>query len=204
MDELLPLPPKSLGVHAIIAFRWSLQYLSVRISGHHFPELSEQYFRHHLLHRAGRDIMEGKRLADFSDAVRESTLKRLTVVPERCANWRIDKDSMSFADIARHLIDSDNYLFKMLETKDCPRIVGVSDPAEIKSHDEYLRLIDELKRTQEMRRALLESMSDEAFSETMYDERFGEVSAWWVVVRGNLDHEIHHRGQIIAYLKLAK
>ena len=147
--------------------------------------------------------MEGKRLATFSDAVRESTLKRLAVIPEGCEDWSIDKDSMSFADIAQHLIDSDNYLFEILETKCCPRMVGTPALAEIKSRDEYLRLIDELKRTQVMRRALLESMSDEAFSETIYDERFGEVTAWWIIVRGNLDHEIHHRGQIVAYLKMA-
>jgi uncharacterized damage-inducible protein DinB len=34
------------------------------------------------------------------------------------------------------------------------------------------------------------------------DSRFGEVTVWWVIVRGNLDHEIHHRGFIGAYLKM--
>ena len=92
----------------------------------------------------------------------------------------------------------------MLETRDCRRITGDSSRVEIKSRDEYLRLIDELKQTQKTRRTVLENMSDEGFDVMMYDERFGDVSAWWVVVRGNLDHEIHHRGQIVAYLKLAK
>ena len=27
-----------------------------------------------------------------------------------------------------------------------------------------------------------------------------EVSVWWIIVRGNLDHEIHHRGQL-SYLR---
>jgi len=35
----------------------------------------------------------------------------------------------------------------------------------------------------------------------VFDERFGETTLWWIVVRGNLDHEIHHRGQIAAYLR---
>ena len=25
---------------------------------------------------------------------------------------------------------------------------------------------------------------------------------WWIIVRGNLDHETHHRGQIAAYLRM--
>ena len=28
-----------------------------------------------------------------------------------------------------------------------------------------------------------------------------EVSVWWIIVRGNLDHEIHHRGQLSSYLR---
>ena len=45
-------------------------------------------------------------------------------------------------------------------------------------------------------------MADVDFSRTMPDPRFGEsVSVWWIIVRGNLDHEIHHRGQIAAYLR---
>ena len=35
------------------------------------------------------------------------------------------------------------------------------------------------------------------------DERFGgNVSVWWILLRGNLDHEIHTRGQIALYLTL--
>ena len=149
-------------------------------------------------------MTQGERLAEFSDAVRESTLKRLTIVPAGAENWRISEDSMSFADIAQHLIDADKWLFKKLESKDYPRMVGSSGSTHMNNRDEYLGLLDELKQTQEMRRALLENMSDEEFDVMMHDERFGNVSAWWVIVRGNLDHEIHHRGQMVAYLKMAK
>ncbi len=152
----------------------------------------------------GEHMTEGKRLAEFSDVVRESTLKRLTIVPPGAENWKMSEDSMSFADIAQHLIDADRWLFKMLKTKNLPRMLGVSGAARIKNRDEYLGLVEELKQTQHMRRTLLELMPDEDFDVMMHDERFGNVSAWWVIVRGNLDHEIHHRGQLVAYLKMAK
>lgn len=36
----------------------------------------------------------------------------------------------------------------------------------------------------------------------MFDQRFGgEVSVWWIVMRGNLEHESHHRGQVAAYVR---
>jgi uncharacterized damage-inducible protein DinB len=37
----------------------------------------------------------------------------------------------------------------------------------------------------------------------IYDDRFNdEVSIEWIILRGNLDHEIHHRGQIAVYLRM--
>ena len=50
-------------------------------------------------------MSEGRRLAEFSRAVRESTLKRLRLVPDGFENWRISPQAMSFADVAKHLID---------------------------------------------------------------------------------------------------
>jgi uncharacterized damage-inducible protein DinB len=32
-------------------------------------------------------------------------------------------------------------------------------------------------------------------------KRLKEVTIWWIIVRGNLDHETHHRGQLSVYLK---
>jgi len=145
---------------------------------------------------------EGERLARLSIAVRDSTIRRLKLVPEGSENWRIDKDAMSFADLGQHIIDADKWLFKMLEVKSLPRMQGRAGLAQISSRDEYLRLIEKLNQIGETRRKLFEHLSDEQLSETIYDERFGgEVSAWWVIVRGNLDHETHHRGQIAAYLR---
>ena len=56
--------------------------------------------------------MNNKLLIDFCKAVRDSTLKRLKVVPEGYENWRISKNSLSFAEIAKHLIESDDWTIK--------------------------------------------------------------------------------------------
>jgi uncharacterized damage-inducible protein DinB len=37
----------------------------------------------------------------------------------------------------------------------------------------------------------------------VFDDRFGcQVSVWWVIVRGNLEHEAQHRGQVASYLRI--
>ena len=147
-------------------------------------------------------MSESKRLADFSGAVRESTLRRLRLVPQGYENWPISSKAMSFADLAQHLIDADNWLFKKLKLKDLESMVGHSNLVNITSRNQYNDLLGELERTGDRHGSMLDRITDEELSGMIYDDRFGgEVSAWWIIVRGCLDHEIHHRGQISAYLR---
>ena len=144
-------------------------------------------------------MKEGERLADLSDAVRESSLKRLRKVPHGKENWRPDQGVMSFADLAQHLLDCDAHLRRSLEEGPQPAEHGGVGIARPKDREEYDALVDALALSGAERRELIESLDD--LDRPVFDERFGETTAWWVVARGNLDHEIHHRGQIAAYLR---
>jgi len=145
--------------------------------------------------------IEGRRLAEFSRAVRESSLKRLRDVPEGSENWRIRPDAMSIADLAQHLINADRWLLQKLRTKTLAPIVGQPGLCRIQHREEYIDLLEEFEQLGHDRARLLEGLSDSEFAEMSFDGRFGqEVSAWWIIVRGNLDHEIHHRGQIGVFL----
>lgn len=144
------------------------------------------------------------RLAEFSEAVRESTLKRLLLVPDGSENLRACDKSMSFADIAKHLIDADRWLSTKLENPEIEPLAGIDRPVEIEERSQYLQLLEELKETGRLRRDLIKNLTDERLDESIPDARFGgEVSLWWVIVRGSLDHEAHHRGQISTLLQIA-
>jgi len=146
---------------------------------------------------------EGRRLSEFSKAVRESTLKRLRAVPEGYANWRIGSEGMSFADIALHLANADHWLFEKHRVKDLDPIHGSSGCINITTRAEYEMLLVQLKECGRNRALFLEILSEDQYVENIHDSRFGgEVSVWWIIVRGNLDHEIHHRGQIAAMLRM--
>jgi uncharacterized damage-inducible protein DinB len=147
---------------------------------------------------------EAQYLAAWSAAVRESTLKRLRRVPEGHENWRLSPQAMSFADLAQHVIDSDAWLFRKLADRSLEPMVGHAGISHITARSQYLDLLTCLHILGADRERLISGFTADQLAETVFDRRFGgEVTVWWVLVRGNLDHEVHHRGQISVYLRAA-
>ena len=142
-----------------------------------------------------------KTLADFSNAVRGSTIKRLQLIPSGFENWKISENAMSVADIAQHLVDADRWLFEKLVDHQLEPITGKAGSVDIQRRSEYEAIIDQLRETGETRCRLISGDLD--LDQLIYDARFdGEVTALWIILRGNLDHEIHHRGQLTAYIRV--
>ena len=147
---------------------------------------------------------ESGNLAAFARAVRESSLKRLRLVPAGRESWRPTLEAMNFADLAHHLIDADEWLFRKLEDRALEPMVGHAGDAGEITRAGYLELLARLEETGRERSDLIAGLSPDQLAEPIVDRRFGgEVTVWWVIVRGNLDHEIHHRGQIATYLRMA-
>lgn len=145
---------------------------------------------------------EGKRLAEFSRAVRESTIKRLKKVPQGKEHWSPEPGGMSFADTAHHLAESDKWLFQKLNDPALTKMEGKAGEAAGSTPGNFQTLIAHLQELGERRTRLLSTLTDEVLDSPMHDDRFGDVTVWWVIVRGNLDHEAHHRGQLAVYLRL--
>ena len=146
---------------------------------------------------------ESLRLAQLSVAVRESTLKRLVQVPDGFENWRPTEASLSFADIVQHLIDADNWLFQKLQTPELLPLQGQADLVSVHNRAVFDDLLEQLREIGERRRTIIENLNEDDFSRQIYDSRFGgEVEVWWIITRGNLDHETHHRGQVATYLRI--
>jgi hypothetical protein len=146
---------------------------------------------------------DAARLAEFSMAVRESTLKRLKIVPAGSENWRPVSEAMSFADLTRHLTDCDKWLFEKLKSPGLQSISGQCGLVHVENRVDYDILVDELSRVGEMRAKLIRALTEKDLGLMIFDDRvFGKVEVWWLIMRGTLDHEIHHRGQIAVYLSL--
>ena len=53
----------------------------------------------------------------------------------------------------------------------------------------------------------LRAISDEELSRRIPDGHYGpgpDSPVWWLILRANLDHEIHHRGALAVYLRVLK
>jgi uncharacterized damage-inducible protein DinB len=150
------------------------------------------------------NLNEGRRLAKLATAVRESTLKRLLQVPAGRENWSPLSDMMTFADIAHHIGKADWWLFQKLQNAALTKMVGKSGEIGHLSPEGFQDLVTKLRGSGEQRTELLSTLTDAFLDSPMFDDRFGEVTVWWVIVRGNLDHEAHHRGQLAVYLRMLR
>ena len=148
-------------------------------------------------------ISQSEKLAEFATAVRNSTIKRLKQVPAGKENWRITPDAMSITEIAHHLIEADEWLIEKIENRDLEPMQGKTGTVKIDDNLEFLNLINRLQHSGEKRCSFIKKLDESKLQSTIFDKRFGKkVTIWWIIVRGNLDHEIHHRGQLSAYLKM--
>ena len=146
--------------------------------------------------------MEIELLKDFTKSVRGSTLKRLTKVPTGYEHWKISKGSLSFAEIAKHLIDIDEWTLQKIKTPDLKSIETQTAIMGNCDRNKFLQLVSRLDETLNMKLEYLDSVDENILDQKIYDDRFNkEVSLNWIFLRGNLDHEIHHRGQIATYLR---
>lgn len=142
-------------------------------------------------------------LATLASAVRNSSLKRLRRVPKGMENWRPVETAMSFADIAFHIREADIWLFSKLKERNLNSMKGVAHAFEAASTQQFLNLCDELAMIGKQRTTLIESIPLDQLEALVLDDRYGgEITVWWLIARGNLDHETHHRGQIASYLRL--
>lgn len=147
--------------------------------------------------------METELLTEFCRIVRGSTIKRLELVPEGFENWKISPGSLSFAEIAKHIIDLDYWLFKKIKN---PNIKSIETETAIINNcsiKEYKKLLIHLKEILEKKIEIIDTLNENKLKEKMYDDAYNsEVSLAWLILRRNIDHEIHHRGQIAIYLRV--
>ena len=149
--------------------------------------------------------MEIELLTEFCRRVRGSTIKRLELVPEGYENWKISPGALSFAEVAKHIIDLDYWMFEKIKNPDLKSIETETAIIKHCDRDRYLSLIDNLKNLLEKKIEFINTFDVDKLKTKMFDDRFdSEVSIEWIILRGNLDHEIHHRGQIAAYLRVLK
>ena len=110
---------------------------------------------------------------------------------------------MSFGELALHILDADGWLQRKVTNPNLAPMQWRPESSRRVSRDDYSHLLECLTVAGTARGTLIAQFTEDKLSEYVPDARFpGNVTWWYVIVRGNLDHEIHHRGQIATYLRL--
>src|SRR5215510_989629 len=86
-----------------------------------------------------------QQLADFSLRIRQSSLKRFHAIPEGKENWKITPESMSIGDLAQHVLDSDNWLFRKIQEPELRPIEGNPGTVTITGRAQYVDLLKNLE-----------------------------------------------------------
>ncbi len=111
---------------------------------------------------------------------------------------------MSFADIAQHLIDSDQAYMSALETGLLGKNLGRSGCRIVKDREEYDQLIRELERLKKVRQDFIISLDDDKLNRRITCDRMaGTIEQdFGTTLLLLLDHEIQQRGILIVHLKI--
>jgi uncharacterized damage-inducible protein DinB len=149
--------------------------------------------------------MEIELLTEFCRIVRGSTIKRLELVPEGYENWKVSPGALSFAETAKHIIDLDYWLLKKIKNPNTKSIETETAIIKNCNRKEYEAFIINLKEVLKKKIDLIKTLDEAKLKVKIYDDSYNsEVSLAWLILRRNIDHEIHHRGQIATYLRVLK
>lgn len=143
-------------------------------------------------------------LGEMSNAARNSTMRRLKRVAEGAENWAIAEGKLSFADLACHILECDKAILKIFESNSIGKNIGTPGMAGTVDRAGYDAIIAELKEMKTLRHDFILGLSDDQLNVLIDADRIRGVEkmpARLLVVEA-IDHEIHHRGQIAAYLGL--
>ena len=145
-------------------------------------------------------------LAEFSSEIRKLTLKRLEEVPEGFINWRLNNTAMSFVDITQHLIKVDELFFNIAMTNErrFKWTLGSDEPHLHVDKLTYKSMIKKLEEFKIRRDSTICSFDDALMKEQITGENGEKMTFWYFLMHKVLEHEIYHRGQVAAYLKVLK
>jgi uncharacterized damage-inducible protein DinB len=178
-----------------------------------YLESLQQLLLHHVEeHKKSIDFKKANSLglkseiSKLSRDVRERTVLRLQQIPLGFVNWKLNSTCMSFAEIAAHLVYVDELFLKMMEMpeKKYAWVLGTDSPHLKVDSETFSHLLIKLRDLQSKREAILENLNESDLIENVRDQNGEDSSLWWFVMDRLIEHEVYHRGQISAYLKLLK
>jgi len=144
--------------------------------------------------------MEISRIApflDYFDKIRERTTRVVTCIPPERIEWRAAEGRFTLGDLARHIAATERYVFAECACGGRNLYAGCGRELA-DGYDEIIRFMERM-HSESMQ--MLAELTDDQLAEKCQSAD-GTPITTWKLLRSMVEHEIHHRGELYAYLGL--
>lgn len=132
----------------------------------------------------------------YWERVRKTISQAAALIPKGKLEWRPVKGMYSFGDLLRHMVDTEEFWIQgVLRGK------GGSPDRTRKDYPTVAKIFKDWERIHQKTLAALSKMSATALDRKVKIEQNGKVPVSWLLWHV-IEHEVHHRAQIIVYLRL--
>ena len=134
---------------------------------------------------------------DYLSKVRERTMRLVACIPPDKVEWRAAPNKFTLGDLARHIAATERNVFTECACGGRNRYAGCSRELA-DGRDEIIRYMERMHRESI---SMLETLSDGQLQQKC-ESADGTPMTTWKLLRSMPEHEVHHRGELYAYLGL--
>ncbi|MGA2648234.1 MAG: DinB family protein [Candidatus Sulfotelmatobacter sp.] len=132
---------------------------------------------------------------DYFSKIRERTLRVVACIPPDKSEWLAVANKFTLGDLARHIAATERYVFVECACGGRNRYAGCGrELAE--GRDEVVRF---MQRMHSESINMLAHLSDDQLQQKCQSAD-GTPITTWKLLRSMVEHEVHHRGELYAYL----
>ncbi len=143
----------------------------------------------------GMEITTIQDFLDYFSKIRERTMRVVACIPPDKVEWRAAENKFTLGDLARHIAATERNVFAECACGGRNRYAGCGrELAE--GRDGVLRFMERMHRESV---EMLSRLSDEQLQQKC-PSADGTPITTWKLLRAMVEHEIHHRGELYAYL----
>lgn len=146
---------------------------------------------------SGMEITTIAPFLDYFDRVRERTMRVVACIPPEKIEWRAAEGKFTLGDLARHIAATERYVFAECASGGRARYGGCGCELA-KGYDEVIRFTQRM-HNESMR--MFAKVTDEHLQQKCQSADGSPITTW-KLLRSMPEHEVHHRGELYAYLGL--
>jgi uncharacterized damage-inducible protein DinB len=141
------------------------------------------------------EIIDIQSFLDYFGKIRERTMRVVTCIPPNKIEWRAAEGKFTLGDLARHIAATERNVFAECACGGRNRYAGCGRELA-DGYDEVLRFME---RTHREATDMLAGLSDAQLQQKCQSAD-GTPMMTWKLLRSMVEHEVHHRGELYAYL----